>query len=86
MFTVSACDCPASSATVPGVIDEALAADTLEDYEPNSSSSAFASFRSRVSNPSVNQRYCVEIRPLVVTTIQRLPQRVIALMRPTPGT
>jgi hypothetical protein len=38
-----------------GVIDEALVADTLEDYEPNSSSSAFASFRSRVSNPSVNQ-------------------------------
>jgi hypothetical protein len=37
-----------------GVIDEALAADTLEDYEPNSSSSAFASFKSLLSNPSLN--------------------------------
>ena len=27
----------------------------LADYEANSSSSAFASFKSRVSNPSVNQ-------------------------------
>jgi hypothetical protein len=35
---------------------------------------------------NANQRYCVEIRPLVVTTIQRLPQRVIASIRPSPGT
>ena len=30
--------------------------------------------------------YCVEIKPPVVTTIQRLPQRVIESIRPTPGT
>ena len=30
--------------------------------------------------------YCVEIKPPVVTTIQRLPQRVIVSIRPTPGT
>jgi hypothetical protein len=30
--------------------------------------------------------YCVEIKPPVVTTIQRLPQRVIESILPTPGT
>ncbi len=30
--------------------------------------------------------YCVEIRPLVVATIQRLPQRTIESTLPTPGT
>ena len=53
-FTVSACDWSGVKRDRAGVIDEALTADTLEDYEPNSSSNAFASFRSRFIEPSLN--------------------------------
>jgi hypothetical protein len=35
---------------------------------------------------AVENQSCVEIRPLVVATIQRLPQRTIESIRPTPGT
>ena len=37
-------------------------------------------------NAPARNQFCVEIRPLVVATIQRLPQRTIESTRPTPGT
>ena len=36
--------------------------------------------------PGCQWCYCVEIKPVVVATIQRPPQRVIETIRPTPGT
>ena len=38
--------------------------------------------------PALKGEWCywVEIKPLAVTTIQRLPQRVIEAIRPSPGT
>src|SRR5262249_48029191 len=43
--------------------------------------------RGRGSNPlPFENQFWVEIRPLVVATIQRLPQRTIESIRPIPGT
>jgi hypothetical protein len=39
-----------------------------------------------VISPPIENQFCVEIRPLVVATIQRLPQRTIESILPTPGT
>src|SRR5262249_50663059 len=43
--------------------------------------------RARESNPlPIENQVWVEMRPLVVATIQRLPQRTIESIRPIPGT
>jgi len=40
----------------------------------------------RGGSPAREAQFGVEIRPLLVATIQRLPQRTIESTRPTPGT
>jgi hypothetical protein len=42
--------------------------------------------RSHQRRPPIGIQFCVEIGPLVVATIQRLPQRTIESILPTPGT
>src|SRR5262245_32278826 len=42
--------------------------------------------RAGVDRPARETQFGVEIRPLLVATIQRLPQRTIESIRPTPGT
>src|SRR5215831_17433691 len=57
----------------------------LKEGSAQSRHSASAS-RVRVEPQSIENQFWVEIRPLLVATIQRLPQRTIESIRPIPGT